>query len=179
MPPAKKTASKKSPAKKSSDAKSGPKQATPRKATVKKAASATGSSSGSAAKSAGTRSRSKTVVPTGSNPDAYYAALPADLRELAERLRRLVKDAAPRASEAIKWGMPVFEHRGMLCYICGNDGYVRLGFYKQGVYLSDPDGLLEGTGEAMRHVKVRSLKDIRAGLFSAWVKRAVEINEDA
>jgi hypothetical protein len=31
----------------------------------------------------------------------------------------------------------------------------------------------------MRHVKVRSAKEIRAGLFSAWVKRAVEMNEDA
>jgi hypothetical protein len=153
-----------------------PKKAAKKRTTTSKPSKAT------APGSTVSRKRSKTVVPTGSDPDAYYAALPPDLRELADRLRRMVKEAAPRASEAIKWGMPVFEYKGMLCYIAGNagnDGYVRLGFYKQGVYLSDPDGLLEGTGEAMRHVKIRSLKDIRSGLISAWVKRAVEINEDA
>jgi hypothetical protein len=75
--------------------------------------------------------------------------------------------------------MPVYEQKGLLCYIQAARGYAKLGFYEQGIYLSDPDGLLEGTGENMRHVKVRSAKEIRAGLFSAWVKRAVEMNEDA
>lgn len=114
----------------------------------------------------------------GVSADGYYAALEPVHKDIAERLRRVVKDAAPKASEVIKWGMPVFEHKGLLCYIQSANGYVKLGFYEQGIYLSDPDGLLEGTGEAMRHVKVRASKDIRAGLFAAWVKRAVELNED-
>ena len=83
----------------------------------------------------------------------------------------------PRASETIKWGMPVYEHKGMLCYIRVRPAYVTLGFYQQGVHLPDPDGLLEGTGENMRHVKMRKAEHVRPELFSGWVKRAVEIND--
>ncbi len=39
-------------------------------------------------------------------------------------------------------------------------GYVNLGFY-QGAQLPDPDGLLEGTGKSLRHVKVRQLATAR------------------
>lgn len=115
----------------------------------------------------------------GASAESYFAEVEPALREVTDRLRRLVREAAPRAKESIKWGMPVYEQKGLLCYIQAARGYAKLGFYEQGIYLSDPDGLLEGTGESMRHVKVRSAKEIRAGLFSAWVKRAVEMNEDA
>src|SRR5512145_2735964 len=41
-------------------------------------------------------------------------------------------------------------------YIMPLRQYVNLGFYR-GAVLSDPAGLLEGTGKGLRHVKVRSL----------------------
>ncbi|MFZ4576663.1 MAG: DUF1801 domain-containing protein [Phycisphaerales bacterium] len=114
----------------------------------------------------------------GQAAETYFAAVDPALREITDRLRRIVKEAAPKATESLKWGMPVYEHKGLLCYIKAAKGYAKLGFYEQGVYLSDPDGLLEGTGDAMRHVKLRSAQEIRAGLFAAWIKRAIEINED-
>ena len=49
-------------------------------------------------------------------------------------------------------GTPIF---------CPTSKWVNLGFY-QGVGLADPEGLLEGTGAKMRHVKIRSLDDAQA-----------------
>ena len=41
-------------------------------------------------------------------------------------------------------------------YIAVQASHVNLGFY-HGASLLDPDGLLEGTGKQLRHVKIRDL----------------------
>ena len=45
-------------------------------------------------------------------------------------------------------------------YIMPKEAYVNLGFF-HGSSLKDSDNLLEGTGKKMRHVKVRSLKEVQ------------------
>ena len=59
--------------------------------------------------------------------------------------------------------------------LCLTSAWVNLGFY-QGVDLADPEGLLEGTGAKMRHVKIRSLDaaqlpEVRALIMAAIAKR--------
>ena len=54
-------------------------------------------------------------------------------------------------------------------------GYINLGFY-QGAVLADPQGLLEGTGKGLRHVKLRSLAEanrrpVRALVAAALARR--------
>ena len=38
----------------------------------------------------------------------------------------------------------------------------------------DPEGLLEGTGKGMRHIKVRGPRDIRRDAFKALVRQAFD-----
>jgi hypothetical protein len=134
------------------------------------------------AKRSASRAEPASIAPRadlGVSADSYFKEIqPPALNQIAAKLRAIVRAAAPRASEAIKWGMPVYEHNGLLCYIIARATYISLGFYHQGIHLSDPDKLLEGTGERMRHAKIRTPADIKAGLFSNWVKHAVAINDD-
>ena len=58
-------------------------------------------------------------------------------------------------------------------YILPYKRWVNLGFY-QGVDLADPEGLLEGTGAKMRHVKVRSVDEARRPAVRALVVGALE-----
>jgi hypothetical protein len=108
--------------------------------------------------------------------DAMLAQLDPTQREIVEALRAIVKKADPQASEGFKWSMPVFEHDGMLCYIAPMKNNVNFGFYESAPVLEDPDGLLEGTGKRMRHVKLTSADGIRKTLFTKWVKQAAEFN---
>ena len=96
-----------------------------------------------------------------------------------DKLRRIVRDAAPKAIERIKAGHPHFVHQGPLCAISAHASGVSIEFYAVSCMLSDPDHLLEGTGESRRQVKIRLMSEIRAGQLSAWVRKAVEFNEDA
>lgn len=44
----------------------------------------------------------------------YLSLLPNDSRAALERLRKLVKSAAPDATESISYGMPMFKQNGQL-----------------------------------------------------------------
>ena len=48
---------------------------------------------------------------------------------------------------------------GTLAYVKAFDAAVNFGFWR-GADLRDPDGALEGTGDRMRHVKIRSAEDV-------------------
>lgn len=113
----------------------------------------------------------------GAPADGYFAKIqPETLNAVAGKLRAIVRAAAPKASESIKWGMPFYELNGMLGYIRARPTYITLGFYHQGVHLPDAKGRLEGSGENMRHVKVSSLEAVDVKLFKSWVRQAVAIN---
>ena len=75
--------------------------------------------------------------------------------------------------EVIKWGTPVYEKAGLvICSLRAASQHVALQFGSIGTRLHDPDGLLEGTGKKMRHVKVRTSSDIKKKLFAGWIKKA-------
>ena len=63
-------------------------------------------------------------------------------------------------------------------YILPHSAWVNLGFYR-GTDLPDPEGLLEGTGARMRHVKVRSLDDARLPEVRDLVAAAYAERRDA
>ena len=48
--------------------------------------------------------------------DDYVSSFPEKIRVLLETLRRTIREAAPEATEAIKYGMPTFVYHGNLVY---------------------------------------------------------------
>lgn len=110
--------------------------------------------------------------------EQFIAALPEEKRELAIKVRGIVLKADPTIAEDIKWGNLTFIKKGNLAFIYTYKTvpYINLGFMKA-VELFDPDGLFEGTGKGMRHIKIASEKDIKAKQIQKWVKEAVALNE--
>ena len=47
---------------------------------------------------------------------AYLRAVPPAPRAALQQLRKTIKAAAPTATELISYGMPAFQHHGMLVY---------------------------------------------------------------
>lgn len=48
--------------------------------------------------------------------DEYLAAVPPDQRAALERLRKIIRAAAPKATEVISYGMPGYKYLGALVY---------------------------------------------------------------
>jgi hypothetical protein len=103
--------------------------------------------------------------------DRYINRAEPPVRELLTELRNLIKTAVPEARETLKWNMPVYAVTRNFCYLRVGQGYASLGFY-DATALPDEKGLLEGTGKKVRHVKVRSRRDIHRRIFTRWLKIA-------
>lgn len=106
---------------------------------------------------------------------AYIAELSGWRKEVSEALRKLVLETAPEAEEAVKWSHPVFEVGGPFAYIHAYEDHINFGFWR-GASLPDPHGLLHGSGDKMRHVKLTGPQDLQEGPFRQFVRAAVELN---
>ena len=113
----------------------------------------------------------------GSAVEPYLAQLAGESRRIAERLRAIVHGAVPGVSEAIKWGMPVYEHHGLLCYIAPRAKYVGFGFYKAAGF-DDPERLLQGSGLGGQ-VKIAREAEIPEATLAGWVRQAAAFNARA
>ncbi len=111
----------------------------------------------------------------GTPVDAYVRNLPSPQQMIITRLRALVRDTAPEAVESLKWAQPVYEVNGPVAYIKANAQHVNFGFWR-GAMLEAPEGLLEGDGDRMRHLKIFSLADIKADILKTLVRQAVLLN---
>lgn len=110
--------------------------------------------------------------------DEWLAAVEASERDLATAVLAFVRETLGETEETVKWGQPCFVDGGSNClYVSAQDGYVNLGFY-EGAALDDPAELLEGTGQAMRHVKVDSVGTLRDPDLAALVEAAAALARD-
>jgi len=108
-----------------------------------------------------------------------------DWREATlERVRQLIREADPEATETVKWrkptnpdGVPVWEHHGLLCTGETYRDKVKLTFAK-GAALPDPAGLFNASLDAgtRRAIDVREGDALDEAAFVALVREAVDLN---
>lgn len=101
-------------------------------------------------------------------------------RELALLTRDIILASDKRITEAIKWNQLTFTYgKTNICFIytLGKSESINLGFFKA-TSLSDPKNRFEGTGKGMRHIKLKSVKDIPAAQVKKWVKEAIALGSE-
>jgi hypothetical protein len=104
--------------------------------------------------------------------DDYLKDQSPNNRAIIRALRRFVKRAEPGLREAVKWGNGCWiGSNGPVAYVYSATGYVQFGFF-QGASLKDPNGLLEGKGKYVRHIKVRHPSEIDERTFAALLRHA-------
>ena len=104
--------------------------------------------------------------------------------ETFRRLRALIHEADPKVVETLKWakaanpfGVPVFEHDGILCTGETYKDKVKLTF-ANGAALPDPAGLFNSSldGNVRRAIDFKEGGKINATAFKALIRAAVAHN---
>ena len=100
------------------------------------------------------------------------------LAAIARRLRAIIRAVDANTVETVRlgdhaatYGVGPRKMTDGYAYIMPKRGYINLGFY-QGAALTDPAGILEGTGKGLRHVKIRSLADANRAAVRALIAQA-------
>ena len=102
-----------------------------------------------------------------------------ELRKVVRGLRGLVKGIVPSVKQtANSWGIPTFEAPDPFCFYMVGKNHVTFGFHF-GTSLQDPEGLLEGIGKNLRHVKLREMKDLKRKGLGQLVQAAARRNGKA
>lgn len=109
--------------------------------------------------------------------DEYVDALPPWQQATVRELLDCVSDALPQADLSIKWSQPVFTTNGPCVFIKPARAHVNLGFW-WGAKLANPDGILEGSGDKMRHIKLREGDRIDRSRVQQLAREADRLNHE-
>ena len=88
--------------------------------------------------------------------------------EIMEILRTLIHQTIAGVSEEIKWGFPVFCNTKDFAYLRFSKKHITLGFYKI-EKINDPENVLEGSGNTLKHIKIRTKEEINEQLLKEWL----------
>jgi hypothetical protein len=103
----------------------------------------------------------------------YLDDQPAKNRAIIRALRRFVKRVEPGLEESVKWGNGCWvKGKVPISYVYSVPDHVQFGFIR-GSALTDPEGLLIGNGQYVRHVKIRKASEIDEGVLKAFLRQAV------
>lgn len=108
------------------------------------------------------------------NFDAYLKDQPRANQAVIRALRTLVKRAAPSLAEAVKYSNGCWlQGKYPIVYVYAAADHTQFGFMS-GAKFADPKRLLEGSGAHIRHVKLRSTREIVERELVALIAQAVE-----
>jgi hypothetical protein len=111
-----------------------------------------------------------------SRVDAYIEKSAEFAKPILVHIRKLVHKACPEAVETMKWSMPHFDHKGMLCGMASFKQHCTLGFWKQSLLENDAfPAQKTAMGSFGRITSISDLPpdDVIVGL----VRQAAELNE--
>jgi hypothetical protein len=116
---------------------------------------------------------------------AFLEAYERPIADLALALREIILEEVPDASESIYqvytvaiWFGFSGKMKDMFCYIATSARHINLGF-PRGSTLPDPNGVLEGDGKAMRHIKFASQRDLERPFVRRYIRASIEQLGDA
>ena len=102
-----------------------------------------------------------------------------ELKPICIALRKLIRTLDPRFCE-LAWPKLKIASYGVgpkkltqhYAYIAVHGSHINLGFY-HGASLPDPDHLLEGTGKALRHLKIREMGTVKNKAIKSLLSAAI------
>ena len=112
--------------------------------------------------------------------DAYIAKAAPFAQPVLEHLRELIHETCPEVEETLKWGMPSFEYKGLLCGFAAFKHHCTFGFWKSSL-LHDPQGVLQDREESAMGSfgKMKSMEDLpHDKILKALIRDAMRLNDE-
>jgi hypothetical protein len=116
--------------------------------------------------------------------DRLLGEHPPEIQAIERALRVTIRSVFPEAVEQVDFGNKLIAFgrsmrmRGLLYAIIAHQSWVNLQL-ADGAVLPDPDGLIEGTGKRIRHVKIRSVEQASSSPVVAVLEAQLAARPDA
>jgi hypothetical protein len=107
--------------------------------------------------------------------DAYIAAAAEFAKPVLVHIRKLVHAACPEVQETVKWKMPHFEHKGVICGMAAFKEHCALIFWKRALIFGGSRTKGNALGQFGRITSVADLPGDK--ILTDYLKQAVQLNE--
>lgn len=108
--------------------------------------------------------------------DKYISTSADFARPILTHLRKLVHHACPEVEEDLKWGMPHFMYKGMLCSMAAFKNHCAFGFWKEAL-IFDKHGEKNSAG-AGQFGRITAASDLPSDkILLGYVRKAAKLNE--
>ena len=113
--------------------------------------------------------------------DELLSGSSPEIAAVARELRAVVAEAMPDGTEQVDFGNRLLaigrsmKMRDLLFAIIPHSAHVNLQL-ADGIDLPNSDGLIEGTGKRIRHIKVRSIEAARSAPVRAAIDAQIAVN---
>src|SRR3954470_2278502 len=106
--------------------------------------------------------------------DQYIAKSADFAKPILSTLREIVHEACPDAEEGMKWSMPHFLYKGMLCGMAAFKEHATFGFWKGSLVIGDA-----AKDDAMGHLgRIRTVSDLPSKkALTAYIRKAAALND--
>ena len=109
--------------------------------------------------------------------DAYIERSADFAKPILSHIRKLIHKASPKVSETVKWSMPAFEYKGLVCNLAAFKQHCAFGFWKQS--LLEKDAFPAEKTAMGSFGRITSKKDLPPDdVIIKLVQQAVELNEN-
>ena len=108
--------------------------------------------------------------------DDYIGDCSNAVAPLMKELRSFIHEELPNATEELQYGVPAFlnSHGVPVVYLFCSKKHVNFGFLKS-ADLSDPDGVLQGSGNPSKHIKLKPDQPVDIGVLTGLVTQCRDI----
>jgi uncharacterized protein YdeI (YjbR/CyaY-like superfamily) len=108
--------------------------------------------------------------------DAYIAKSAAFAKPILKHLRKVVHAGCPQVQETLKWSMPHFDYKGVMCGMAAFKEHCSFGFWKESLVFGDKK-VAEKNGMGSFGC-IKSLADLpNEKTLIGYVKKAAALNE--
>ncbi|MDF1698311.1 MAG: DUF1801 domain-containing protein [Saprospiraceae bacterium] len=107
-----------------------------------------------------------------SEVSTYIEQSTPEHQQILTALRSLIFSVAPNAQEQYKWSRPVYGLEKDFCYLKTTKKHVTIGFFDFAKIKTNSQKI-EGTGKAMRHVKINAVNEIEEFQIQKMIKEVL------
>jgi uncharacterized protein YdeI (YjbR/CyaY-like superfamily) len=109
--------------------------------------------------------------------DKYIQEAAEFAKPILKHLRKLVHTGCPEVEETLKWGMPAFVYKGIVCGMAAFKQHCTFGFWKHSLLFTS--NKREEEGGMGQFGRITALKDLPADkVLLDYIKEAARLNEE-
>ena len=98
-----------------------------------------------------------------------------EFRDVVAMIRQMMRETAPEAEEFVTYGIPAWRAKKIVAVLSPTKKDITFAF-SRGAEIEDKHGLLKGVGTVSKHIKLKTVKDVKKAELRYYIQQALKLD---